>query len=426
MKIHALILMLLSTSCGDISGVEKLSAKNLRTMGRGVNNAENGLNLYGEGGFYPEPGACDSAHSKIYYCDGYTQRNEPQTGNPPNPTAETESYIIPPPNSVSLQVIGEFNASRPSVVYVHGWNSEGPNKVFSVPNQWARQVGLAGYNLLAFNWAGLSYDSGYGCPGLGLIGAANLPCNAAHQIYKAGTVTDAFLAEYRARFTGYNQTVRLVAHSMGSQVSILSAYRMYKRADFNNVKKPTRIDLVDPFMTPGLGARRAVPYDGQLPPDGQLAPDYRANIVTNFKAGSKCHSWAVRFLWWTMVPANHLSQYCQNEGMAYSLVKDHNVGMIDFNSILAGVTAGDFRNIMLHQSFNPAAFKGNPLAMHVAPLAAYFYSFSPGTPSNGYDASSPDNQILGAARLQAINNLKMSRIQTTGFDTLSFQDDNYR
>ena len=336
MKTRALILMLLSTSCGDISGVEKLSAKNLRTMGRGVNNAENGLNLYGEGGFHPEPGSCDKVHSKGYYCDGYTQRNEPLAQSAPNPTAETESYTVPAANSVSLQVIGEFNASRPSIVYVHGWNSEGPNKVFSVPNQWARQVGLAGYNLLAFNWAGLSYDSGYGCPGLGLIGGANLPCNAAHQIYKAGTVTDAFLAEYRARFTGYNQTVRLVAHSMGSQVSILSAYRMYKGADFNNVKKPTRIDLVDPFMTLGLGARRAVPYDGQLPPDGQLAPDYRANIVTNFKAGSKCHSWAVRFLWWTMVPANHLSQYCQNEGMAYSLVKDHNVGMIDFNSILGG------------------------------------------------------------------------------------------
>jgi hypothetical protein len=116
---------------------------------------------------------------------------------------------------------------------------------------------------------------------------------------------------------------------MGSQLAILSTYRMYKRADFGGVKKPSRIDLIDPFMTPGLGGNRDRPYDGQVASDRYLPADYRTNIVTSFKPGSKCRSRSVGLLWWVISPANHLSQYCQNEGMAYSLVKDHSVAMIE-------------------------------------------------------------------------------------------------
>ncbi|MEN9835790.1 MAG: hypothetical protein RL011_1983 [Pseudomonadota bacterium] len=421
-RISLLFAVLLITSCGSDSQHTDFDAQNNATNGA----ATDSLGLYAETGFLPEPGACSRTYSKGYYCDGYTQRNEPPTPASPNRTPETSSSAVPRPNDVYLQVIGTFDRARPSVVYLHGWNSEGPQKVYSFPDHWAHQAMLAGFNVLAFHWAGLSYDAGAGCPGLGLISGPNLPCNAAHQLYKAGSATDKFLDAYRERFSGYNQPVRLVAHSMGSQLAILSTYRMYKRADFGGVKKPSRIDLIDPFMTPGLGGNRDRPYDGQVASDRYLPADYRTNIVTSFKPGSKCRSRSVGLLWWVISPANHLSQYCQNEGMAYSLVKDHSVAMIDFNSILGGVTANDFRKIMLFQSFNGRAFMQQPLALHVAPVASYFFSFAPGTPPNGYDASTPDLQILTAARNQALHNINMNRIQTAGLNTLSLQDDGYR
>jgi pimeloyl-ACP methyl ester carboxylesterase len=403
-----------------------VAAKDLRSHHNNSDHQEDGLSLDGTSGFYAEPGACDQAHSKTYYCDGYMERSFPLSPAGANPTAEAASSNPPKAGTVGLQLIGAFNASRPSIIFVHGWNLEARDKPYGFPDQWARQANLAGFNVFAFQWASLSFDTGAGCPGFGFIGSINLPCNAAHDLYKANSATDKFLADYREYFSGYNQSVRIVAHSMGSQLSILATYRMYKRQDFANVKKPSRIDLVDPFMTLGLGGNRSKPFDGQIPPDETLPADYRANLVSAFKSGSKCHSWSVGFLWWNVVPANHLSQYCQNEGMAYALVKDHNVGMIDFNSILGGLTAGDFKNIMLFQSFNPRAFKGNPSSMHNSPNASYFYSFSPGTPANGYDASSSDEQILTGARKQAINNINMSRTQRAGFDTITLRDDDYR
>jgi hypothetical protein len=112
--------------------------------------------------------------------------------------------------------------------------------------------------------------------------------------------------------------------------------------------------------------------------------------------------------------------------MAYALVKDYSVGMIDFNSILGGLTAGDFKKIMIFQALNLRAFQSNPTSLHNIPTASYFYSFSPGTPTNGYDASSSDQQILTDARKQAINNINMSRMQRAGFNTITLGDDDYR
>jgi len=426
MKHLSVMWVLTCVSCGVTAEHVGTVAKDLRSHQSDSGHQDANLSLNGTSGFYTEPGACDQAHSMTYYCDGYMERNVPLAPGGANPTAEAASSNPPKPGAVGLQLIGTFDPSRPSIIFVHGWNLEARDKPYAFPDQWASQVKLAGFNLFAFQWASLSFDTGAGCPGFGFIGSINLPCNAAHNLYKEGAATDKFLADYREYFTGYNQSVRLVAHSMGSQLSILATYRMYKRPDFANVKKPSRVDLIDPFMSLGLGGNRSKPFDGQIPPDGTLPADYRANIVTAFKSGSKCHSRSIGFFWWSLVPANHLSQYCQNEGMAYALVKDHSVAMIDFNSILGGLTAGDFKSIMLFQSFNPRAFKGNPTSMHNTPNASYFYSFSPGTPANGYDASSSDQQILTDSRKQAINNINMRRTQQSGFDTITLRDDNYR
>ena len=426
MKHLSILWALTCLSCGVAAEHVTMTAKDLRSHRDGSDQQDSGFSLAGPSGFYGEPGACDKAHSKTYYCDGYMERSVPLAPSGANPTTEAASSNAPKAGTVGLQLIGKFEATRPTIIFVHGWNLEGRDKPYAFPDQWAGQANTAGFNVFAFEWSPLSFDTGAGCPGFGFIGSINLPCNAAHNLYKAGGATDKFLADYREYFSGYNQSIRLVAHSMGSQLSILATYRMYKRQDFANVKKPSRIDLIDPFMTLGLGGDRNKPFDGQIPPDGALPADYRANLVTGFKSGSKCHAWSIGFFWWNVVPANHLSQYCQNEGMAYALVKDYSVGMIDFNSILGGLTAGDFKKIMIFQALNPRAFQSNPTSLHNIPTASYFYSFSPGTPTNGYDASSSDQQILTDARKQAINNINMSRMQRAGFNTITLGDDDYR
>ncbi len=375
-----------------------------------------GFGLTNISSFLPEPGTCDAYHSRNYYCDGYTQRNLPLTANDGNPTAETDSTTAPAPGYVGLQVLGNFDSTKPSVIYIHGWQVINANNVFGFPDQWAQQARFAGYNVLQFHWSKIAYDSGSGCPGLGWFGSGNIPCNAAHALYKSGGAADVFLAEYAARFSGYNQNVRLVAQSLGAPLAIYAAYRMYKDSAYT-ARKPNRIDLIDPFIMPGMGGDRSKPYDGQIPPDASLPSVYKNNIVTSFVSGSACHSN------WNPLPPNHLSQYCQSEGMAWHLVKTHNVGMIDFSSAVGGAAAQDFAKVMLFQAFSGSAFKGDLTARHTAPNASYFYSFKSGTPSGGYDASTADSTILTNSRKQAVDRINMSVKQTAGFDTITFGDD---
>jgi hypothetical protein len=419
-----LLIILQACSAGQVESTRSLSP-DVSGMDwnydQGVQQFSLAEELALNGAFYPQPGACSSYYSKEYYCDGYTQLNLPLGSGSPNVTPEIATSTAPASYFNGMQILGPFDASRPSVIYIHGWNVEAPDHVFGLPDQWVKQMQAAGYNTLQFHWAELAYDDGGGCPGLGWFGVGNIPCNVSHELYKGGSAIDIFLNAYKQIFSDTQAPVRLVSQSLGATLTIYAAYRMYIDDNYSQVNKPNRIDLIDPFIGVGMGGDRSRPYDGQVPPDSTLPGVYRNHIVTDFVAGSPCHA-----NWRFFIPPNHLSQYCQAEGMLYHLLKDYDVGAIVFSSIVGGASAGDFDRVAVFQAFSGSAFQGDLTSRHTSPNASYFFSFAPGEPNNAYDASTPDEGILNAARQQALDGVDMSLIQTAGYDTISLLDDNYQ
>lgn len=386
--------------------------KNLQTTGVAFELA--GLS------FLSEPGKCEGVFSKTYYCDGYTQRNLPVAPTGANETTASRASKVSRPGFVGIEEITSFDSKKPTLLYIHGWNVEGENKVFGFPDAWAHQAQAAGYNVMQFHWASLSYDSGEGCPGFQWFGFGNIPCNSSFDIYTKGGSSDKFIEAYKGKFTGYSQSVRLVAQSLGASLAITSLYRMYLDPSNEGLALPSRLDLIDPFIMPGMGASRTRPYDGQMPEDSLLPSDLRSSLVTSFRPSSACRS-----TWWLFFPANHLSQYCQNEGMLYKLVSENDLAVLNLSSIVSWATAHDFRYVVVDQAFSAKAFKGDLLARHVTPNAAYFYSLAPGEPKRGYDASSSDEKVLSAS-LSQLRGENVAVIQTAGFDTVKLSDDAYQ
>ncbi len=370
-------------------------------------------------GFFAQPGLCNEQYSGDYYCSGYSAKREPYRNSKQQPTPESFSSTVPESKFSGIQVIDYFDRNRPSLIYTHGWNSNHPQSVNSMPDYWIIQAQMAGYNTLYFHWSEYSYDVGEGCLGLGVFGGG-IPCNAAYNIFKAGGITDIFLDSYRELFSGSTAPVRLVGHSLGSMLVTYATYLMHIDPRFNYIAKPNRIDLIEPFVMIGLGANRSNPYDGQIPQDDNLYPIYRKNIVKDFVKGSACRS-----KWNVILPPNHNSQYCQIEGMVYRLIKDYNVPTFVMTSIVGDLTARDLVKVAVTQSFGLAAFKFDVTSKHATPITSYMLSFAPGEPLGGFDASTSDEIILNLAIQQALDRENVGRVQTAGFNTINLLDDEF-
>ena len=193
--------------------------------------------------YYDIPGTCSDYYSKEYACDGYTQLNLPIGAGSPNITPEIASTTAPSPYFTGLQQLTPFDNSKPSIIYIHGWNVEAPHHVFGLPDQWTEQWQLAGYNVLQFHWTQFSYDDGQGCPGMGWFGGGNAPCNHTFEFLKKGGTSDRFLAAYEQVFSNTTAPVRLVAQSSGTNLAIYSLFRMYVSQSYNHVSIPNRLDL---------------------------------------------------------------------------------------------------------------------------------------------------------------------------------------
>jgi len=370
--------------------------------------------------FWPQPGACDEFFSKEYYCDGFTQLNLPMGAGSPNLTEQIKTTTAPESGFVGMQVLGKFDESRPTVLYVHGWNVEKPSNVFGFPDQWAQQAQLAGYNIVHFHWSSLAFDSTKKCPGLDGFIVGNIPCNASYEFFKKSGASDYFIDAYVKLFSSYKMPVRLVSQSLGVGLAIFSAFRLYEDPSFAGLNKPSRLDLIDPYVTVGFTADRTSSYGGQIPPDDVLPPDYRENLVKEFMPGSRCS--AKRR---SLMPENYLSQYCQLEGMLYKLGSKHDLGIITFSSIVGGLTAYDFRKLGVFQAFSSKAFNKDLTSKHTSPNAAYMYSFGMSGSERYFSAASSDEKIRRLTK-EVLNSRKPIHYrQTAGFDTIGLFDDEY-
>lgn len=370
--------------------------------------------------FWQQPEDCDEFFSKEYYCDGYTQLNLPMGEGSPNLTDQIKTSTAPDPGFIGMQVLGEFDKDRPTVIYVHGWNVEKPSQVFGLPDQWVQQAQKAGFNMVQFHWSKLAFDNTKNCPGLNGFIVGNIPCQAGFEFFKASGASDYFIDAYRKLFDGYQQPVRLVSQSLGVGLAIFSAYRMYEDPSLKDLMKPNRLDLIDPYIMVGVGSRRNRSFDGQIPPNEQLPKDYQNNIVNEFVPGSSCTSRSRGFK-----PENLYSQYCQIEGMLYRLVSEHELGLVTYSSIVGGLTAYDFRKLGAFQAFADKAFNYDLTSRHTSPNAAYMYSFSASGSKEFLSAATSDEKIRELTK-KVLSGRRHHLRQTAGFDTITLFDDAYR
>jgi hypothetical protein len=384
--------------------------------------------------FAPVPGECSKERSTKTYCDGYWMRNTSESALPVFLENRSSSW----PNQLALArnskpsstlaalylISGKFDFQKPTVIFFHGWMGDVPQGTsVGFPDIWRDQAMAAGFNVAIFDWHKLSWDDGKGCPGLASIGIMNAPCNASYNLFKKDGAGDIFLREYadsKLFPNTYKQEVRFVGHSLGSVLALSVGYRLNVGEQFGAFAKPSRIDLIDPAFALGMTSDRTTPFGRQIPSDELLPPDYRNSVVKDFVSKSACHSDSL-----PLRPANHLSQYCQAEGMAYILVKNHSVAIAKFSSIVGRLTSMDFTKVVHYQAFNPLAFRADANSRHGTPLASYWFSFAPGEPKGAFDASSNSKDVLKTCR-DRLNGKRFSLMQTAGFNTIDMQDDDYR
>lgn len=160
----------------------------------------------------------------------------PGTTQPPG--ASTDQVTVPE----GLSLSGVLCLSRPTAIYVHGWTEDGSAEDFITPDAWA----AAGYNTFIFRWHRDAYDP-------------NSPDLPEQRIWS--TAGAKFVAAYTSLLatlsTAYSQPIRVVGHSLGTQMATYLAYQLTVE---DTPQRPVRVEYLDPYI--GIGS--LLPTDSQL------------------------------------------------------------------------------------------------------------------------------------------------------------------
>jgi hypothetical protein len=402
-----------------------------RTRSSNVNQKATESDVSSVMGFAPIPKDCGELGTtffKVEYCDGYWMRNSTERGVNDLPQNKSSNW----PTEEGLKLIsGDFDPNKPTVIFIHGWMGKVPKgTTVGFPDMWRDQAKAAGFNVGVFSWHNLASDDGKNCLGEEYLDSkkVNSPCHAAYSMFQKGGASDLFLSQYEKSgyfSDSYKKEVRLVGHSLGTQLALFSAYRFYHHPTFERgFARPTRVDLIDPAFAvftskKGLGRH----LSGMIPDEHFLPDDYQKSVVREFVHGSDCDNTAIIKLN-DIFSTSRSSQYCQLEGMAYDLVKKQKVAVVDFSSIVGGISSEDLYKVTAYQAFSSKAFQGSQASRHGTPLVSYWFSFAPGDPEGGFDASTDTSILLDIATRQ-IGGEQLSTRQTEGFDTITLDDDKF-
>jgi hypothetical protein len=289
-----------------------------------------------------------------------------------------------------LRILDSFDPNKPTIIFVHGWVRDKNNmSMFVNASGWQG----AGFNTMIYRW----HHDGYevkDCSYSGIIyecaeeAQLNIYGNGAH----AG---EEFVNDYKAHFSqypSYSQEVRVVGHSLGTQMAVYLTYKINSDVmnDVNNIAKPTRLELIDPFILPdNLG-------DTDLPADSQLSLPY------DYLPDGHCDV------------SNRYNIYCIVENAVYALAFNHGVKITTYGSFISGLLNYNLRYITNYQGLNAGFMcakswwgnyaecgSGNLLknmnvieAEHALPLLSYMWSISePNQPSGGKSAAKDTSGI---------------------------------
>lgn len=227
-----------------------------------------------------------------------------------------------------LRLIGGFGRQKPTIIYIHGWlrwSSYLPN--FPNIEGWQQ----AGFNTIIYRWHHDALDSEL-CSLLGI----RFPCadRVEQRIWgDRAWAGEKLVANYREFFRKvglYDREIRLVGRSLGAQMGIYLSYSLdfLGGIDDADLPRPTRIDLIDPYISLASAIKGRLPDDARFP----IPPDRRVDGV--------CDS------------QNSDSLYCVLENSLFNLGLKPRVRVVNYASFASDLMARDFRYFTDYQQFS--------------------------------------------------------------------------
>ena len=293
-----------------------------------------------------------------------------------------------------LYVVGEFEKSRPTIVYIHGWI---PSYEIGVPDfvnaeGWQQ----AGFNTVIFRFIEDAFDLGEGetCDiikdNVSILNPATTSCPryAEQRVWEKGGISDRFVENYReffADYPDYQKEVRFVGHSLGAQLVAATAFAIHNEPSIES--KPARVELIDPYIGNsafGTGNITVTPSDY-----------YPFELVP----GTKCQDNEI------------MTSYCAVENSLLS-IKNKGVGVAVYGSVSSAFFGYDLRNNFHYQEYhhdwlcgkdlfsdrfqclNPTFSYSDATAKHFFPLFSYFWSIDETLPKNGISAKTPTTGLV--------------------------------
>ena len=143
------------------------------------------------------------------------------------------------------------------MIFAHGWIPEYEMGVPDFPNATSWQNN--GYNTFIFRFINKASDPGDGaiCNAGGalfpIMGVAefNCPKDAEPRVWETNGTGEDLVNGFKSFFNqypNYNKEIRMVGHSLGTQVVTYASYRLHEQ-NYSG-PKPGRIELIDPLLAP--------------------------------------------------------------------------------------------------------------------------------------------------------------------------------
>ncbi|MCU0663577.1 MAG: hypothetical protein MUC50_14775, partial [Myxococcota bacterium] len=190
-----------------------------------------------------------------------------------------EGLFLLDPNSndpTATLPMSALDYGKPTLVYVHGWQ----NKRIHMPDVPNRKRWGETHNLLIMRWHKRAFDDSHECPvalsiAIKLLGVSvplppkkvypeGCPKSAEQAIWGGADPTgEFFVRQWKTFFgqhKGYEQEIRVVPVSLGTQPTIYMTYRLYEEEWPGS--KPNRLDLLDSYV-----GMQIVDGTGQMPAD---------------------------------------------------------------------------------------------------------------------------------------------------------------
>lgn len=215
-------------------------------------------------------------------------------------------------------ISGYYDPNKPTIIYVHGWQNGsvtsgligGTTQSNGRENLYFKDGGLnpadhwiqRGWNVGIFHWTQLADDEGTGGAPYHAQAKVWTPSYQYNDVYgrlqdirmryrnAAGGYTYAgmpsvsagqlFYNAYKSALSQYayagGEGIRVVGHSLGSQMALALAWQAYSDGGLPTSKKPKRVVLADPYWTP-YNAQYGHSY-GYLSPDASPAARARRYV----------------------------------------------------------------------------------------------------------------------------------------------------